>query len=321
MLAGRYREDRFHPEEGSVCMKKHLNLLLAALLGLSILGVPACGGSASTDGAAEEPPAAKEATEPEEVVDPAEDFYGEWQLAAVKSEGLTMVGDLTELLEASETMKVNIEKGGEARMSFDGDTVVCTWEQKSDTTIVLKTPDETDGADASTDDTDVEDAVEGAEDAVEGMTEGGTEVEFTLEDGVLTVTSFTDEFDGTLYFSADGKLADYPAVDPADIAAVESVDAAVGDWALVGMYFMGSTAYGDADAMSSMIGEGNETIAISEDGAVEMMGETVNFGVGDEGGYIDVNGQAQLPVGTLDDHLTVDFTQAIGQDAILIYEK
>ena len=30
-----------HPGEGSVCMKKHLNLLLAALLGLSVLGVPA----------------------------------------------------------------------------------------------------------------------------------------------------------------------------------------------------------------------------------------------------------------------------------------
>lgn len=321
MPVGRYREDRFHPEEGSVCMKKHLNLLLAALLGLSILGVPACGGSASTDGAVEEPPVAEEAAEPEEVVDPAEDFYGEWQLAAIKSQGLTMVGDLTELLEASETLKVNIEKGGEARMSFDGDTVVCTWEQKSDSTIVLKTPDETDGADDAADNAGAEDAVEGAEDAVEGMTEEGNEVEFTLEDGVLTVTSFTDEFDGTLYFSADGKLADYPAVDPADIAAVESVDAAVGDWALVGMYFMNATAYGEADAMSTMIGEGNETIAISEDGAVEMMGGTVALVTGDDGGYIDVNGQAQLPVGTLGDYLTVDFTQALGENAILIYKK
>jgi hypothetical protein len=73
--------------------------------------------------------------------------------------------------------------------------------------------------------------------------------------------------------------------------------------------------------MSSMIGEGNETIAISEDGTVEMMGGTVALVTGDDGGYIDVNGRAQLPVGILGDCLTVDFTQATGDNAILLYNK
>lgn len=301
-------------------MKKHLNLFLAALLGLSIVGVPACGGSASTDGATGEP-AAEKVEEPEEVVDPAADFYGEWQLAAVRSQGLTMVGDLTSLLETTDTMKISIEEGGKAQMSFDGDTLACTWEQKSDSTIVLKTPEDADGSDTVTDDAGEEDAVEGAEDAVESIADEGSEVVLELEDGVLTVTSFADTFNGTLYFSADGTLAEYPSIDPATIVAADSVDALVGDWTLVGMYFMGATAFGDADAMSDMIGEGNETIAINENSSVEMMGGTVAFATGDNGGYIDVNGQAQLPVGTAGDYMTVDFTQAIGQDAILLYKK
>lgn len=309
-----------HPEEGSVCMKKHLNLFLAALLGLSILGVPACGGTAATEGAADEPVAEK-AEEPEEVVDPAADFYGEWQIAAVSSNGLTMVGDLTSLLEVNKTMRIDIKEGGKARMSFDGETLDCTWEQTSDTSIVLKTPNEEDGTDDAADQDGAEDAVEGAEDAVDGMAEEGTEAELTLEDGMLKATSFTDTFEGTLYFSSDGTYPAYESIDPEKVAAAASLDAVVGDWTLAGMYFMGATAYGEADSMAGLIGEGNETVSIGEDGTVEMMGGTVGFGVGDNGGYIDVNGQAQLPVGTLGDYLTVDFTQALGQEAILIYKK
>lgn len=301
-------------------MKKHLNLLLAALLGLSVLGVPACGGSAATEGAADEPVAEK-AEKPEEVVDPAADFYGEWQIAAVSSKGLTMVGDLTSLLEVNETMRIDIEEGGKAQMSFDGETLDCTWEQTSDTSIVLKTPDEEDGTDDVADQDGAEDAVEGAEDAVDGMAEEGAEVELTLEDGMLKATSFADTFEGTLFFSSDGTHPAYTSIDPAAIAAAGSVDAVVGDWTLAGMYFMGATAYGEADSMADLIGEGNETVSIGEDGTVEMMGGTVGFGVGDNGGYIDVNGQAQLPVGTLGDYLTIDFTQALGQEAILIYKK
>lgn len=302
-------------------MKKHVNLLLAALLGLSILGMPACGGSASSESTAEEP-AAEKVEEPEEVVDPAEDFYGEWQLAAINSQGLTMVGDLASLLEASDNMKITISSGGDAKMSFDGETVVCTWEQTSDSTIVLSTPgDEADDASDAADDADTEDAIGDAEDAVENLADDGGEIEFTLEDGVLTVTSFTEEFDGKLYFSPDGKLAAYPAIDPANIGAADSVDAVEGDWTFSGIYFTGVTIYGDTESMAEMMGEGSETISISSDGTVEMMGETVSFEVGNEGGYIDVAGQAQLPVGIVSDYLAVDFTEAYGDDAILLYRR
>ena len=281
-------------------MKRHLTLLWAVLLGVSMMGLPACGGSGKTEGAA---PAEVE----EAKVDPAEKFVGEWKMAAMQFQGMTVVGEFSKILDTDATMNLTLSEDGTGSMTMNEDEASLTWELVDDETAALTVVREESGD-------------EGSDDLESVVSEDDT-LNITYQDDGLLLELKDEETEGSVLFTTDGTAPAYPVLSIDDATAITSADDLVGEWKLTGMNFFGATMYGEAETLAEMVGDSADTtLVISEDGNAKIMGEDVTWSVGEEGATIDFGG-TEVSLVSLGEGVAIDFNEVIGMDMVLLFTK
>ena len=144
-------------------MKKYLALLCASMLCVCCLALAACGGSASSSaasasasGSAASASAAAStssaaASSSAAAADPQQLFAGEWKLAGLQSQGVTMVGDLGAILGNGEVRFVlNADGSASVTMTMENDGFNGTMILTKDGTYAKLTTIDAEGAKAIT---------------------------------------------------------------------------------------------------------------------------------------------------------------------------
>lgn len=286
-------------------MKRRQTLVWAVLLGVSMIGLPACGGGNKAEEGAAAP------VEEEVKVDPTEKFLGTWKLAAMQSQGLTIVGDFSMMFEEDTTMVLTLSEDGVGSMAFCDDEASLSWELVDDETIALTVEQ-----DQSEDQSEDEDS-----DGVEGIVGDSSTINVSYQDDGLMMSMTDEDFEGNILFTQDGTAAAYPVLAIEDGQPITSADDMVGEWKLTGMNYFGASMYGSADDLASLVGDAADTtLTISDDGTAVMMGSDVTWTVGDDGAAIDLGG-LEVPVVSLNDGLAFDFSETLGMSIVMLYTK
>ena len=274
-------------------MKKFLTVLCASMLCFCCLALAACGGGGASSSAASSASSSSSAAP----ADPAEKFIGDWKIAAAKMNGVTMVGDFTQLLgEDSSSISLSIKKDGTGSMEFAGDNADITWAQKGDDAITVTPTTESDSI---------------------------TTVDVAFEDDALKMEMKDDEFSGTLIFTADGKFADAKEISIDGAKAITSEDALVGTWKLTGANMMGVSVYGDADDLTAVMGNiGDMTITFDKGGTATAFGESTTWTVGADGATLTSAG-TEIPVKALGDDIVIDAGATLGgtTQILMVFSK
>lgn len=215
-------------------MRKIASLVCATTLSLALV---ACGGGGSGQEASGDDAAKTKQTEQTEVVEekepakPEEKFYGTWLAGGMETNGVVMVGDLSEM-----GLKVSLEikDDGTAVMTYAGEEVEdeeskdVTWELTDENSITLTSK----------------------------IDDEGSESKFKVEykDEYIVLTDLDEESDDVyvMYLSHDGTIKDYPTVDVSGAKAVTDESKILGTWKVDTMAYSGFTAYGD---LTSFYGE------------------------------------------------------------------
>lgn len=267
-------------------MKKYLVALCASLLCVSCLTLAACGGSGSSSSATPSSSSSTAASSSAAPADPAEKFVGDWQLAAVKMNGITVSGDFTEVLGGdSSNVSLSIKKDGTGSLTFKDEPVDITWAQKGDNAITVTPVKESDGI---------------------------TAVDVAFENNALTMEMSDDEFTGTLIFTADGKYADAKEITADGAQAITSEDALVGTWKLTGINMMGMSMYGSSEDLAAAMGSVSDTsLTFEKGGTVKAFGQDETWKVGPDGATVTSNG-TEVPVKAIGDDIVIDASAQLG---------
>ncbi len=282
-------------------LRKYLSYVLVLVLGIGCLGLIACGGSGSSGNSektAEEQTAEKTeeapAPEPEVVVDPSEKFIGEWKMAGLQANGVTMVGDLSAITEDASSSMV-IAEDGTGTFAFGEDSTTLTWTLKSDDviTVTLKPTDE---------------------DATLPAT-----VDVTYQDECLSLALDSDEVSGILVYSKDGKITNMQEIALGNATDIASADTLVGTWKLSGVRMSGLSVYGDPAALEEMMGDtADPTMVFNEDGTIMAFDSECTWEVTESGATINID-EVSIPVKAFGDNILVDFGSVLGMDMVFMY--
>ncbi len=267
-------------------------LLLCACAVAMCLVLSACGGGEanSVESSSSQP------------VNPAEKFIGDWQVAAAQSQGITMVGDFSQLIGGSSNMQITINADNTGSMSYNDESFNLTWEQNGDNAIKI-TPETT------TQEIQQVDLTYNAE--YEAL-------EMNLEDAGTA---------GTILFSRSGAIEGLKAISTANATDITSEADLVGTWKLSSVNMMGVSMYGDADTLAEAMAPSSEsidtTLAIEEGGTASLMGTSATWEAGSDGAAISISGVA-IPVQKLDDRLVMDMGGLFGLygvDIVMVFSK
>ena len=325
-------------------MKRRLTALWATALCVCGLMMAACSGgveekSAPTEGPAATEDAQDDATKKEGkkqdasqsvLPDPAEKFYGTWTLASMRSGDLTMVNDFG--ASSDQSMGLVIDEGGTARLIFDGETVPLAWEQKDDDTLLLidesaRPFDDEDVNDLDDDDdNDLDDLDDGSDlddapDADDVLGEGllnANSLELVYEDKALTLAITSEDFDGTLTFTSNGALEDYPRLDNVKTKEFDDADEMVGTWHMSAFCMDGITMYGTPEALAARM-EMDFTLVLDADGTAHLLDSTFSWSLSDSGASLTIGDQTIPLRKTAQGWMILDMTEAMGEDeAVLV---
>lgn len=298
-------------------MKKRMQVIFLALVCAFAIALVGCGGGNGTAGESKSGGEGETAVQ----IDPSEKFIGTWKLAALKTQGVTMVGDFASIFDvagmASEdvdtseidtsqgVVSVTVAQGGTGSMSYLGESVNLTWELSNDETLVA--------------------TLERAEtsEADESVLADTNTISFVYQNGALVASLPMDEQEATMTFTADGTVADLQAIDLSKAIAVTSADQLTGTWQMSAMCMMGMTAYSDPASLAQIYGGGSDvdvSLTFGDDGSVNFMGSDAMLVVDDEGAKIDMT-YLQLPIKQIDDMLIIDTGGLFGADMAFGYTK
>lgn len=278
-------------------MRKRFTILLAAMLCLC-LGLTACGSQASEE-------SESSATEAE-VTNPAEKFYGTWQLATISSSGLTMVGDFSQLIDVDINMVLTIADDNTATMTFDGDTANLTWETVDDNTLKLSA--------VKDEETDDEEAVLG---------EDGT-IEVAYRDDTLVMESESDGQLITITFTTDGTLEGYEEITADNAKPFTSKDELVGTWNMCGLNMYGVSMFGNMDDLAAAFSSGTNndyTLVLNEDGSATLFGAQASWKAADEGATLTA-GDTKFTLFDYDGKVLINMSGASADyQMLMLFEK
>ena len=276
-------------------MKKFLTVLCASMLCFCCLALAACGGGGASSSAASS--ASSNASSSAAPADPSEKFVGDWKIAAVEMNGVTMVGDFTTLLgEDSAGMSMSIKKDGTGSMTLGDDAVDITWTQKGDDAITVTPVKESDDI---------------------------TTVDVAFEDNALKMEMKDDSFTGTAIFTADGTYSSAKEISADGAKPITSEDALIGTWKLTGANLMGVSMYGDADDLAAAMGNiSDTTLAFEKGGTAKAFGEDGAWKVGSDGATLTLSG-IDIPVKALGDDIAIDASAMLGgtMQILMVFSK
>lgn len=276
-------------------MKKQLTMLLAAALCASSITLGACGSPAPADNSAK-----TEATttdeKKEEAVDPAEKFVGDWKLAYIEVNGVTMAGDLSQMFGDTEIPTLAIDKNGTGSMALNDDEGTLTWKLVDDNSISI----------------------------VMDNSEEKKEIPVTYDEqkATLSLTMEDDSMSGTLFFTADGTSKDVVAIDISQAKDITSADEIAGEWKMSGAGMNGMFMYGDAETIASISGgDFDPALSITADGKITLNGSTLDITIDENGASVGVEGVSLISLKTYEDKLVMDISSVMGSPFFVLYSK
>ena len=283
-------------------MKKCLSALLATMLCVCCLGLAACGDSGSSEStsssASESESASASASEATEsssaAADPSEKFLGDWKMAGMEMEGVTIVGDLTQFDVGTATL--NIAEDGTGEVALDEEKASFSWTQTDENTLSIEVEAPEDEATISS----IAKAV--------------------YQDDTVRMTIETEDQEGTIIFSKDGTMPGITALSMDDATDITSGDALVGTWKISALTMQGATAYGDSASLSAINGGDEVTITFAEDGTVTLFGGEASWSIGDNGAVISEEG-IDVPVKAMGDDILVNVGVAYDMEMIMRFSR
>ncbi len=269
---------------------------LVSSLILAACSAPA-GNTSTTDGSAQEG-TSQVADATSTVTDPKEQFVGEWKLASMSTNGVTVTGDFSMMMGSADGASLTLQKDGTGTMAMGEDSGELTWELKGDDAITL-TPKKDESSDSAPTTLDA--------------TYDKTNKAIVLEMKDETMTA-------ALTFTADGKSKEAAEYDVSQAKDVTSLDQIAGDWKMCGVHMAGALVLGDASAMESMGLTGFDTsMSIAADGTMK----SENSSSGDKIAVNDKGATITSELGTVtfkllgDKNLLMDLSEAFGQGSEL----
>ena len=278
-------------------MKKYLALLCASMLCVCCLALAACGGGASSSAAsasasgssASASASSAAASSSAAAADSQQLFAGEWKMAGVESEGVTMVGDLGAILDNTE-VKLVLNADGSANMVMGDETYDGTWETAGDTAAKV--------------------------------TFNGNVAPLAYNDNAVFMTMENDSFNGVMILTKDGTYPKLAAIDIENAKAITSESDLVGNWSLSGVNMMGISMYGDAKDLAAVAGDTDTSFSIEQDGSAKIMGGDATWSVGSDGASISIDG-VTVPIKAFDNgDIVVDMSGIVsGMDVVMVFSK
>ena len=314
-------------------MKRVLAMLCATMLCVSCLALAACGGSGSGSAASSGSASASAASASASAASASAstDYVGDWKFAAMEADmgsgKVTMVGDLDAIAStfgSTNGMQFGLTLNADGTGSFvsSEETHPITWTESA-TGITINSASTESGSSASA---SAESASTSASAASSGTDAGlggfGSTAELTYADGVLSLKMEKDGQTGTILFTKDGKLPGATEISTENAKPITNEADLVGDWKFTGMNMMGMSIYGEADALSSMMGSsGVDTNAKFEAGGKGTInGSEFTYTVGANGAEME-SGGAKVPILSLDGSILIDMGSQLGMPLIMVYSK
>ena len=293
-------------------MKKYLAMLCATMLCVCCLGLVACGGgsassSAAASGSASASAASASASAASASASAASasasaasasassaapaSFAGNWKLAAMIYQGITMSGDFSALAGQDVDISIAIKDDGTGTMTYQGEAADFTWEKKGDNVITLKPT----GEDTQT-------------------------LDVTMKDGALFMTAPMENMEAEAIFTTDGVYAGATEIDMSKATPIKSADELVGNWTVCGLSMMGMSMYGDAASLSAVAGDTDVTATFTKNGKATIMGDEGTFAVDANGATVTFDG-VSLPIVALGDKVAIDLSEALGTNMVMVFSK
>ena len=221
-----------------------------------------------------------------------------------------MSGDFAALYDDDMEMALVVNADGTGTFTFGGEAAPFTWTEKSPTAITLEIQ-------TTSDDSASDSSASASASAAAAET---TTVDVTCEDGALFMEMQSDDYTGTVIFTADGTFAGAKEISIASAKPITSEDALVGTWKLSGLNMMGINMYGDADALAAMAGSEDMTVTFEKGGKATMSGSDMTYTVGADGAAIDESG-VTLPILALGDDVIIDLSDVLGMEMVMLLSK
>lgn len=279
-------------------MKKYWALIFAAVLCVGCLGLAACGGSGSSNEGSSD----QAATAPDEgaagsaapAADPTAKFIGDWKIAAVEYNGVTMAGDFSKYvgLDGGGTLAINADGTGTLNLgeSRSGDF---KWEASGDDAITAT------------------------------VNENSTPIEY--RDGALFLVLEQDGQKGSAIFTPDGTYAAAKEITVKGATPITSEAELLGTWKLTGLSMAGISVYGDADTLRAAMGvEADPDVTFEKGGVAKMNTEDGTWTVDANGAILNtkfVTEDVACPVLMLGDDIVIDFSGAAGAELYMLMSK
>ena len=323
-------EDEGTHWEGDV-MKKHLGIILAALLCAGCLGLAACGGSSSQgqsdegSGAESAPAATSEAVAPEADTssaaepaapaaeadtstspepaapaaaagDPSEKFVGSWKLAAASTQGVTVTGDFNQIDLSIGALELAAD--GTGTVNLNGENISFAWKPAGDNAIEI---------------------VKGA--AEEDASDMPAAQILCDEHGALVIPLEGEDFEGTMTYTKDGKLEGAKTISAEGAKPVTSIDGLAGTWVMSGISMGGASMTGEPEALAAIGGYDDPTLVFNEDGTAALCGNDAAWKEGDEG-IVLADATVEYPVKSLgDNEIVLDLSSITNMEFLLLFTK
>lgn len=282
-------------------MRKRVKMLLAAALCVTTMTAVGCGNNSQ-----QAVSGTTDASTAVEAVDPSIKFCGEWKLAYIETDGMTIAGDLSGMAElAGEDINITLNLGedGAGSMVFGSDTFDLTWELVDDNNASITMSGGKD--DAETPVGSIPAAYEGGELRLD-MSNASDDT----GDGDELAESVSE---GTMVLTADGKSDRAKNVDIAEATEITSADALVGEWKLSGVGMFGLYMYGNADSVDKMFGEESAVVTFKDDGTCSFIGSDAAYEVTADGAVlVDDSMGTSVPIKAYGDDIIVDMSAFFG---------
>ena len=229
----------------------------------------------------------------------ADKFLGDWKLAGLEAQGVSLCGDVAGVL--GHEAALSISSDGTGALTIDDTDVGFEWEQSGDNAITITSF-------SSGEDLDM----------------FGDNVSVTYKEGTLALEVDSGDMKGSMIFSKDGTVKWMRQISMDDAKKISSEDVLKGTtWNLTGMAMDGVSMTGDADAIGSFMPESmkSTTIKFKKDGTVNFMGEDATWKITDKGNAVIVDDKSKVQVKSLDDDIVVDLSEYAGTDLVMLLSK
>lgn len=276
-------------------MKKFLMMSCVAML-LALCGFvfAACGSGDADSTRAGTSPSGPTEPDAASVAERTALFTGEWKLAALKMDDLTMAGDFSQVLGSSEGSVIVLNEDGTGTFDLAGNAADVTWKVTGQRAASIVVTGE----------------------------EGSGEVKAIVKDGVMSLRMESDQASSsTLLYSHDGIIESAPRISAADATPITSLDGLVGEWKIAGNVASGMTATGPPKSLSALMGQSDPiNMTIEEDGTTTILGDTVEVVITDDGAVLEADG-VQIPVRAYGEDIMFDATELFGTESILVFSR